>query len=304
MSNFVVSLLLCRFFPAPKKFIYTKSPKELIMRRPSVAGQFYASDAAKLRKQIEESFLHRLGPGKLPMAEDKERDILGAVVPHAGYMYSGPEAAHVYYSIARQKKPKTVVILGPNHSGYGSAVAVSKETWKTPLGEVAVDSEVVDFLCKNCKIIDADEVAHRYEHSIEVQLPFLQYIYSEFKFVPLCLGIQDLDTSEEIAQYLAKIKDVAILASSDFTHYEPKEQAAAKDKKAIEHILNLDEKKFLQTVYDLDLSICGYGAIATCIAAVKKLGARRAELLKYATSGDITGDDSSVVAYAGIVFRK
>jgi hypothetical protein len=274
------------------------------MRSPSVAGQFYASDAAGLRKQVEDCFLHRLGPGKLPKAEDRERDVLGAVVPHAGYMYSGPEAAHVYYSIAKQKKPNTVVILGPNHSGYGSAVAVSKETWKTPLGEVAVDSEAADFLRKNCRIIDADEVAHRYEHSIEVQLPFLQYIYRDFRFVPICLGIQDLDTSEEIAQCLAKIKDAIIIASSDFTHYEPKEQATAKDKKAIEHILNLDEKKFLQTVYDLDLSICGYGAIATCIAAVKKLGATKAELLKYATSGDITGDDSSVVAYAGIVFRR
>lgn len=274
------------------------------MRGPSVAGQFYASDAGKLRKQIEDCFLHRLGTGKLPIAEDKERDILGAVVPHAGYMYSGPEAAHVYYSIAMQKKPKTVAILGPNHSGCGSAVAVSKEVWKTPLGEVAVDSEAADFLCKNCRIIDADEAAHRYEHSIEVQLPFLQYIYRDFKFVPICLGIQDLNTSEEIAQCLGKIKDALILASSDFTHYEPKAQAAARDKKAIEHILNLEEKKFLQTVYDLNLSICGYGAIATCIAAVKKLGAKRAELLKYATSGDITGDDSSVVAYAAIVFRK
>ncbi|MBI5252967.1 MAG: MEMO1 family protein [Euryarchaeota archaeon] len=274
------------------------------MRRPSVAGQFYAPDAAGLRKQIEGCFLHRLGLGRLPKAEDKERDILGAVVPHAGYVYSGPEAAHVYYSIAGQKKPKTVVILGPNHSGYGSAVAVSKESWKTPLGEAAIDSEAADFLRKNCDIIDADEVAHRYEHSIEVQLPFLQYIYRDFKFVPICIGIQDLNTSEEIAQCLGKIKDALILASSDFTHYEPKEQAAAKDNKAIEHILNLDEKKFLQTVYDLDISICGYGPIATCIAAVKKLGATKAELLKYATSGDITGDDSSVVAYAAIVFKK
>ena len=273
------------------------------MRNASVAGQFYASSTAGLRKQVEDCFLHRLGPGKLPSVEDKERDILGAVVPHAGYVYSGPEAAHAYYSIAGQKKPKTIVILGPNHSGYGSAVAVSRETWKTPLGEVAVDSEVAEFLWKNCEIIDADEAAHRYEHSIEVQLPFLQYIYNDFKFVPICLGIQDLNTSEEIAQCLAKIRDAVIIASSDFTHYEPKEQAAAKDKKAIEHILNLDEKKFLQTVYDMDLSICGYGAIATCIAAVKKLGAKKAELLKYATSGDITGDESSVVAYAAIVVR-
>lgn len=274
------------------------------MRGPSVAGQFYALDAAGLRKQIEGCFLHKLGPGKLPKAEDKERDILGAVVPHAGYTYSGPEAAHVYYSIAGQKKPSRVVILGPNHSGYGSAVAVSKESWRTPLGEVAIDSEAADFLWKNCEIIDADEVAHKYEHSIEVQLPFLQYIYRDFKFVPICIGIQDLNTSEEIAQCLGKIKDAIVLASSDFTHYEPKEQAAAKDEKAIRHILNLDEKKFLQTVYDLDISICGYGPIATCIAAVKKLGATKAELLKYATSGDITGDDSSVVAYAGIVFKK
>jgi hypothetical protein len=275
------------------------------MRNPSVAGQFYPSNPDGLKRQIKECFLHKVGPGKLREAKEKERDIIGAVVPHAGYIYSGYEAAHVYFELAKQKKPETIVILGPNHSGYGSAVAVSKESWRTPIGDVEIDEEIADFLWKNCKIVDQDESAHKFEHSIEVQLPFLQYIYKDFKFVPLCMSLQDLETSEEVASCLAKVKkDILILTSSDFTHYESQEQAELKDKKAIEHVLKLDAKRFIQTVYDSNISICGYGPIATCIIAAKKLGATRGEMLKYATSGDITRDYSQVVAYAGIVFRR
>jgi hypothetical protein len=185
----------------------------------------------------------------------------------------------------------------------GGAIAVSKETWKTPLGEVEVDGEVADRLWKTCGIVDLDEDAHRYEHSIEVQLPFLQYIYGDFKFVPISIGIQDLETSLELAECIA-MDDFLILASSDFTHYEPKSEAFQKDNEAIKHLIAMDEKKFIQAIYDLDISACGYGPIAACLAASKKLGATRGELLKYGTSGDITGDNSSVVAYAAIVFRR
>jgi hypothetical protein len=234
---------------------------------------------------------------------DRERDIIGAVVPHAGYMYSGPEAAHVYHALAGQRKPAVVILLGPNHTGMGSAIAVSKETWKTPLGEAKVDEEVVDILWKECGMVDLDEDAHRYEHSIEVQLPFLQYIYGDFKFVPISLGIQDLETSLELAGCIA-IEDSLILASSDFTHNEAKSTAFQKDNEAIKHLLAMDEKKFIQAVYDLGISACGYGPIAACLVASKKLGATKGELLKYGSSGDITGDNSNVVAYAAIVFRR
>lgn len=274
------------------------------MRNPSVAGQFYPSREDKLKEQIEACFLHSLGPGKLPEHRGNERDVVGAVVPHAGYMYSGPEAAHVYHELAKQQKPGRVVILGPNHTGIGSAVAVSMETWRTPLGEVKVDREEAEKLWRKCGILDLDESAHRFEHSIEVQLPFLQYVYGDFRFIPICLGLQDLETSLELADCLVKLEDALFLASSDFTHYEPGQEAYRKDKEAIRHLLALDERKFLQTVYNLDVSICGYGAIAACLAAAKKKGAARGELLKYGTSGDITGDNSSVVAYAAILFRR
>jgi hypothetical protein len=277
------------------------------MRNPSVAGQFYPSRERELRRQIQECFLHPVGPGRLPEGGEKEgRDIVGAVVPHAGYIYSGPEAAHVYYALSRQETPERIVLLGPNHTGMGSGVAVSRETWRTPLGDVDADHEAVEKLWRGCDIVDLDETAHRLEHSLEVQLPFLQYIYGEFRIVPICLAIQDLETSHELARCLAdlEMRDVLFLASSDFTHYEPAEEARRKDMEAINHLLAMDERRFLQTVYNLDITACGYGAIATCLAAAKLHGATRAELLKYGNSGDITGDYSSVVAYSAILFRR
>lgn len=278
------------------------------MRNPSVAGQFYPSRDRELRRLIQECFLHSLGPGRLPEDDGKgrkgERDIVGAVVPHAGYMYSGPEAAHIYYALSAQKQPERVVLLGPNHTGMGSAVAVSGEDWVTPFGVVKVDREAVEKLWKGCDLIDLDETAHRFEHSLEVQLPFLQYIYEDIKIVPICLGLQDLETSLELAECISELDDTLFLASSDFTHYEPADKAREKDLKAINHLLSLDEIGFLNTIYSLDVSACGYGAIATCLAAAKKQGAKRAELLKYGNSGDITGDNSSVVAYSAIVFRR
>jgi hypothetical protein len=275
------------------------------MRNPSVAGQFYPSRERELRRQIQECFLHPLGPGKPPEAEGRgKRDIVGAVVPHAGYRYSGPEAAHVYYALAQQEKPDRIVLVGPNHTGMGSAVAVSGEDWKTPLGEVEVDREAVDKLWRGCTLIDLDETAHRFEHSIEVQLPFLQVIYRDFRIVPICLALQDLETSLELAECLSELENAIFLASSDFTHYEPATKARSKDMRAINHLLSLDEKRFIEEVYALNLTACGYGAIAACLGAAKRNGAKEAELLKYGTSGDIIGDDSSVVAYSAIIFRR
>ncbi|NOZ76915.1 MAG: MEMO1 family protein [Euryarchaeota archaeon] len=274
------------------------------MRYPAVAGMFYPASKEELISQIEACFTHPLGPGGLPEKGDGERDVLAAVVPHAGYVYSGYEAAHVYALLAGQRKPRTVVILGFNHRRMGSFIAVSTEDWVTPLGTVEVDREVAEALWRNCDLIDHDEEAHVGEHSIEVQLPFLQYIYGDFRFVPLNISLQDLDTAREIAGCLSKLDDVLILASSDFTHYESQESAKAKDGMALERILDMDAKGFVETVYRHDLSICGFGPIATAIETAREMGATRAELLKYGTSGDVTGDLRQVVAYAGIVFRK
>jgi hypothetical protein len=219
-------------------------------------------------------------------------------------MYSGPVAAHVYYALSTQIKPETIVIICPNHTGRGSAAALSKEDWETPLGIVDTDKTIVDLLWKKCDIMDLNEDAHVFEHSLEVQLPFLQYIYGDFTFVPICLGLQDLDTAHEVASCLLNIKkEMIVIASSDFTHYETHREAERKDKHAISYILDLNEKGFIKNVYENDLSICGYGPIATCISFVKKRGANRGELLKYATSGNVTGDFGQVVGYAGIIFR-
>lgn len=274
------------------------------MRNPYVDGQFYNESQDGLKQQLKECFLSDTGPGALPKFEDVRRDIFGCVVPHAGYMYSGAVAAHVYAELAKQDAPETIVIISPNHTGTGSSAALSNEDWKTPLGVVKIDQAVVDALSRGCDILDVDEVAHKYEHSLEVQLPFLQYIFGDFKMVPICMKWSDFDVTGEISRCLSKIDDVLIIASSDFTHYESQESALRKDNDAISHILNMDEKQFLQTVYENNLSICGCGPIATCIAASKKLGATKAELLKYATSGDVTGDYSRVVGYAGLVLRR
>ncbi len=277
------------------------------MRSPAVAGQFYPASREALIEQIERCFLHSLGPGKLPVFDSREaRRIVAGIVPHAGYIYSGYEAAHVYYALAREETPRSIVLLGPNHTGMGSLVAVSMQDWRTPLGVARCDRELAEELFTGCDVIDADEIAHAYEHSIEVQLPFLQYIYGgDFKFVAISLGLQELEVSREIASCLSRVdRDILILASSDFTHYESASQARQKDMLAIEAILALNEELFLRRVYEHRISACGYGAIATAIAAAKTRGAAHAELLKYGNSGDVTGDYGSVVAYAGIVFRK
>ncbi len=283
------------------------------MRQPAVAGQFYESDPKRLKKQIEECFLHEVGPGSLPKKGESKEEILGAVVPHAGYMYSGPVAAHVYSELAK-KEPGSIVIMGPNHTGLGSGVSISKEDWKTPLGVVKANAELAESLWKNCEIIDHDETAHKYEHSIEVQLPFLQYIYEDFEFVPICIGLQDLQTAAEIGRALSELEDVLILASSDFTHcgqrYEQLppagmncgEFATNQDKQAIKNIIELNEEDFVRTVNEKSISVCGYGPIAACVSSVKSK-AKEGKLLKYASSGDITGDYAQVVAYAAITFN-
>lgn len=280
------------------------------VRRPTQAGAFYAGDAETLRAQIESCFLHRFGPGKIPkVKKNKDRKIVGLICPHAGYIYSGPVAANAYFELALDGAPETVIVLGPNHTGYGSALAVmDKGVWQTPLGDLEVDTLLAHELCQKTNLLDIDEIAHRFEHSIEVQLPFLQYLYGKsFKLVPVCFGLQDLASAEEVGNALVEVlteKNAVIIASSDFTHYEPQANAARKDIAALKAVEAMDAKQFLITIETKNVTACGYGPIATLITAAKGLLAKEAKLLQYKTSGDITGDKSSVVGYAAVSFRK
>jgi len=282
----------------------------LKIRRPTEAGAFYAGSQQSLRTQIEQCFTHELGPGALPkVADQKLQKIMGLVSPHAGYMYSGPIAAHGFHRLAAEGRPDVVVLFGPNHTGSGSALAVMKEgVWRTPLGDVEIDAATADSILDASGIIDVDDSAHAFEHSIEVQLPFLQFIYgSSFKFVPICFLMQDLESSREVGSAVAKAllgKNAVVIASTDMTHYEPQKMAEKKDKAAIEAVLKLDEEQLYSTVEAYNISMCGYGPTIAAITAVKALGAKKAELLCYKTSGDIVGDYSAVVGYASIAFTR
>jgi len=278
----------------------------LKIRKACQAGAFYAGTANSLKKQIESCFLGKYGPGSLPKLNKQGKRIIKALVcPHAGYMYSGQVAAHSYFELANDGIPESIVIIGPNHTGLGSGVSIMDEgKWLTPLGELEIDSKLAKEICKVSNIIDVDEKAHEYEHSIEVQLPFLQYIYgNKIKFVPICMMMQDLKTSIEIGEALGIVlsnKNSIIIASSDMTHYEPQKIAEKKDKLAINAILELNEKKLHEVIENEMISMCGYGPVTVAIKASKSLGASKAKLLCYKTSGDITGEYGAVVGYASI----
>lgn len=283
---------------------------ELNLRQPAVAGSFYAGDSKSLNIQIENCFLHKIGPGEVPLVNtNRENNIIGLVSPHAGYIYSGPVAANGFYKIALDGKPDTIIILGPNHQGFGENISIMAEgKWKTPLGELEIDAEMAEDILKNSKIIKNDKKAHKYEHSIEVQLPFIQYIFGkDIKFVPICMTRQDIDTDIEIAKSICSSvvdKNILIIASSDFTHYEPQEYAKNVDKQAINAILEFNPKKLYDMIYHQNLTMCGPGPITVMLIACETLSAKKSELLKYATSGDVSGKYDQVVGYASLIVSK
>jgi len=265
-----------------------------MIRNPVVAGQFYPESASQLKAMIEQ----------LVDEKSAKEEVIGLVSPHAGYIYSGPVAGRV---ISRIKFKDTFVIIGPSHTGRGEPLSIMTEgTWKTPLGEVEIDSELAKQILATSSHLAEDYQAHQHEHSIEVQLPFLQYFKSDIKLVPIVLaystGAIYKEIGREIAQAIKDLnKEVVIIASSDMTHYEPQESAQRKDTQAIEAILDLNEDELLRRVDKLNISMCGYAPVASLISAAKQLGATGAELVRYQTSGDTTGDYSSVVGYAGII---
>ncbi|HKM60160.1 MAG TPA: AmmeMemoRadiSam system protein B [Candidatus Bathyarchaeia archaeon] len=280
------------------------------IRRPTVAGQFYEADAEELRAQIKSCFLHKIGPQELPKVNQNThpRSIVGLICPHAGYMYSGPVAASAFYELAKDGKPNTVVLLGPNHTGYGSALSMMREgVWQTPLGKVEIDTALADQIRQETSIIEVDDVAHRYEHSIEVQLPFLQFLYGDaFKIVPICFLMQDYESAVEVGGALEEALDTAnvvVIASSDMTHYETAKKASEKDQAALKAVTDLDAKRFYDIVEAQNITACGYAPITALITYANGVCAK-AKLLNYHNSGDITGDHSSVVGYAAVSFRK
>jgi len=267
-----------------------------MIRNPIVAGQFYPASASQLKEMIE----------RLVDEKAEKQEVIGLVSPHAGYVYSGPVAGAV---ISRIKFKDTFIIIGPNHSGKGKPLSIMTEgTWKTPLGKVEIDSELAKQILATSSLLQEDYVAHQYEHSIEVQIPFLQYFRPDVQIVPIMLAYASGAAYKEIGKGIAKAarelnREVVIMASSDMTHYEPQELAEKKDTQAIDAILDLNEDELLKRVEELNISMCGYAPIASLIAAAKELGAKSAELVRYQTSGDTTGDYSAVVGYAGIIIK-
>ena len=265
-----------------------------MIRAPTVSGTFYPASPSQLKAMIE------------GMVDEKavKEEVIGLISPHAGYIYSGPVAGAV---ISKIKFKDTFIILGPNHTGIGKPCSIMTEgIWKTPLGEVEIDSELGKQILATSSYLQEDSVAHQQEHSIEVQLPFLQYFKSDIRIVPIILAYSSGATYKEIGKEIAKAvknlkRKVVIIASTDMTHYEPQESAQRKDTQAIEAILDLNEDELLKRVDELNISMCGCAPVVSLISAAKELGAKGAELVKYQTSGDTSGDYSAVVGYAGII---
>ena len=268
------------------------------VRKPAVAGRFYPAKVDKLTRDLEK-YLGLDAP-----STDRVTNALGCVVPHAGYMYSGHVAGAVYHKLPTRP---SYIILCPNHTGRGAPIAtMSAGAWLTPLGAVQVDTPLVQSIRKGCHLLMDDVEAHEDEHSLEVQLPFLQRTVGEFRFVPIAIGVGGYSALESLGHGIAEaLRDSAsktlIVASSDMNHSEPDGITRIKDRKAIDKILALDPQGLYDVLRQEDISMCGYGPAIAMLTAAKDLGAQRAELVKYATSADASGDRSAVVGYAGII---
>ncbi len=263
-----------------------------MLRQPSVAGQFYPAAKQPLQEQIERYAV--AGAGKI--------EAIGLVSPHAGYMYSGAVAGAV---LSSAKLCGTCIIMGPNHTGRGKPFSIMTEgTWRLPSGDCDIDSSLAKRILSGSSYLEEDESAQRGEHSVEVQVPFLQFLKPGVRIVPMVLAEGDIRVYRSIGRQIASaIKGTGpatIIASSDMTHYETAYEARIKDSKAIEAVLALDEQRLVEVVEEYGISMCGYVPVCVMIAAAKELGAKHGKLIKYQTSGDITGDNSAVVGYAGI----
>jgi MEMO1 family protein len=271
------------------------------VRQPAVAGRFYPADEQRLRAEVE---TYTTAPASASAAPETKIRAFGCVVPHAGYIYSGHVAGAVY---RRLELPKRFVILCPNHTGMGEPLAImSKGAWQTPLGDVSVGGDLAARLKTRLPLLSEDQAAHRYEHALEVQLPFLQVLAPGFQFVPITVGTSNFEVLSALGTVIGSIaaevsEPVLVIASSDMNHYESDSVTRVKDRRAIDQLLALDPRGLYDIVHQADISMCGYGPAVVMLTAARKLGATRAELIRYATSGDVSGDRDMVVGYAGVV---
>jgi len=266
-----------------------------MVRRPAVAGMFYPAESEELALTID---------GLWPSQKITPQEALAIVSPHAGYVYSGRIAAQ---TVARVVVPDTAVVLGPNHQGLGAPAAIMTEgSWLMPGGQVELDTELGRAILAKSRILEDDWQAHSQEHSLEVQLPFLRRANPNLKLVPICMARFDLDVCQDVGRALAEaIKEagrpVLIVASTDMTHYESQASAEQKDRQAIEMMLDLDPTGLYQVVASQGITMCGVVPTATALFAAKALGASRAELVRYTTSGEVSGDYGQVVGYVGLI---
>ncbi len=268
------------------------------LRHPAVAGRFYPRNPDDLRSKIESYLAQGRSENQVPVCA------IGCMAPHAGYMYSGHVAGAVF---ARVQVPSRCFVLCPNHTGMGRALAILSEgAWETPLGEIPVDVELAHALKDRFPALNEDAAAHKAEHAAEVELPFLQVRQPNLSFVPIALGTGQFEVLEQLGRAMADViaaqgDSILIVASSDMNHYESDAVTRVKDHRAIERILSLDPKGLYDVVTQQDISMCGFGPAVAMLTAAQQLGARSADLVKYATSGDVSGDRDLVVGYAGIV---
>ena len=282
-----------------------------MLRQPAVAGAFYPDNPEKLIELIESSFLDDAGVGHIPKLksfEDKDYPI-NVMVPHAGYQYSGAIASHGYCKIVENGFPEVFIIISPNHTGFGSEISVFNEgSWITPLGNVEVDAEFADAVIDASDFASADFTAHIREHSIEVQLPFLQYFSDDFKIVPITMGRQNFVTSSDLAKAIFEAaekldKSYCVIASTDLSHFNNQEKANKVDAFVMEDIEEMNEFKLFEEVVQYNITMCGYGPVMTTMSLSKKVNKKTSEILAYGTSGDVSGDFTSVVGYASGIFK-
>ena len=267
-----------------------------MLRLPAVAGRFYPANPQELTHLVR----HYAAADQQTIAARAA----ACLVPHAGYIYSGGVTGAV---LSRILLPQKIIILGVRHFPRGKAAAIlSSGAWRTPLGDVPIDEPLAQSLLQNCAVLVEDSLAHLTEHSLEVQLPFLQALVPNFSFVPIALGTIHFDDLVAVGEALAKVlrahSEVLLLTTSDLNHYEDDQTTCRKDQKAIEQLFAMDARGLFDVCRNEEISMCGLGPAVAMLTALRSLGTRRAELIRYATSADVSGDTSAVVGYAGMIF--
>ena len=282
-----------------------KRGEDPLHRKPVVSGVFYSDNLMALRSQIEKLFLSPIGPGQLPDFPTKNiQKSFGLVLPHAGYVYSGSVSAWGIWELAKRGKPETILLIGPSHTGMGKPISIwNSGSWETPFGNIEVDAELADLLLSRYDYASADSEGHLGEHSLEVHIPMLQYIYGrDFRILPIAMMDQRKETALDLGEqfsYLKTLKPLLIIASTDLNHYEPENVTRRKDQEVIDAIASMNVEHLYSVISELNISMCGFGPTAALMSS----GDWKPKLLKHATSGEISGDYERVVGYVSMLFE-